>query len=851
MLRLAVLSSLILAAMYAQTPSKPFTEYDGDEFLQTFPDLAGMHFSTGQNQLDAVLRVSGEKLNTMLAGFPAVSAREQIHELRFDKGGGVTNGTENFRYSARYKLQGSEAVLDEFRTDPASGERAAPPIASNFLVLSHFEALLNYFLPENRQHSEFRYLGRLREGGRDFTVFAFVQRPDSKLPSHVVTGEGGRTARIHGLAWIDAETSQISRLHVEMVEQIANFPFETLSTDIVFVPVGFRAVDGESWLPARVTVHARFGGGEVHTVHRFTNYRLTDEDGDSANGTVKPTVDDAREDAFEVLARGITLAGEHDLNGAISAMRESVRQSPESALVRFHLSAALHSAGDAAGAEAEIREGLKRCPGDGSAHNSLAVLLLKRGDLQAAIYEFGVSARLQPKSAVVRFNLGQALERMGNIKGATEAYQEAATLDPNNTNYRARLERIERDKGTANETTFRVDVRQVLVPAIATDSQGHHAVGLKQTDFRIYEDGVEQTITSFNSETVGSEQPAETHPESSQTNVTVPVRDAVRRTYVVCIDTLHTAMSSLMNARTALEKLFRAERAGDAQYVLVAVGGSTEILANTTQDPARVMRSLEEQGFHKHLLASRRGAAEFDLSRFRHSLDQAKRSCDVGDPSCASRKRALPIQADQIAMQERVYNLAFLSQLGSVVEQLSHGSDRRTLVLISDGFNLVPGKEAHELLRAYFPEFRSAALASVDRMQFEFEKVVRLASKSNITIHTVDARGLYVQSYFEASNAGSAASVMPAALSVMNQSASDAQATLSEVAAATGGIAFKNNNDVFRGLTRAFADGREYYMLGYVSTNPKLDGTFRTISVRVRDPNLIVQAKRGYWATEK
>ena len=49
-------------------------------------------------------------------------------------------------------------------------------------------------------------------------------------------------------------------------------------------------------------------------------------------------------------------------------------------------------------------------------------------------------------------------------------------------------------------------------------------------------------------------------------------------------------------------------------------------------------------------------------------------------------------------------------------------------------------------------------------------------------------------------------------------------------------------------LSRAFADGRQYYVLAYVPSNSKADGTFRAISVRVGDGKLPVNAKRGYWA---
>ena len=82
----------------------------------------------------------------------------------------------------------------------------------------------------------------------------------------------------------------------------------------------------------------------------------------------------------------------------------------------------------------------------------------------------------------------------------------------------------------------------------------------------------------------------------------------------------------------------------------------------------------------------------------------------------------------------------------------------------------------------------------------------------------------------------------------MDRGAREAGDTLSEVAAATGGTAFKNSNDIFAGLERAFADGRQYYVLAYVPGNANPDGKFHSISVRVRDGKLSVNAKRGYWA---
>ena len=42
---------------------------------------------------------------------------------------------------------------------------------------------------------------------------------------------------------------------------------------------------------------------------------------------------------------------------------------------------------------------------------------------------------------------------------------------------------------------------------------------------------------------------------------------------------------------------------------------------------------------------------------------------------------------------------------------------------------------------------------------------------------------------------------------------------------------------------------RSQYSLGYVSTNPVRDGTFRTITIEGRDKGLRVRAKPGYFAS--
>ena len=72
------------------------------------------------------------------------------------------------------------------------------------------------------------------------------------------------------------------------------------------------------------------------------------------------------------------------------------------------------------------------------------------------------------------------------------------------------------------------------------------------------------------------------------------------------------------------------------------------------------------------------------------------------------------------------------------------------------------------------------------------------------------------------------------------------QSNLRELADNTDGVAVVNTNDIDGALRRIVADLSSYYLLGHYSTNTKLDGRFRNITVRVRRPGVQVRARRGY-----
>jgi hypothetical protein len=64
----------------------------------------------------------------------------------------------------------------------------------------------------------------------------------------------------------------------------------------------------------------------------------------------------------------------------------------------------------------------------------------------------------------------------------------------------------------------------------------------------------------------------------------------------------------------------------------------------------------------------------------------------------------------------------------------------------------------------------------------------------------------------------------------------------------TDGVAVVNTNDLASGVRKIVSDVSAYYVLGYYSTNQKMDGAYHRIQVRMKRAGVSVKARRGYFA---
>jgi VWFA-related protein len=137
---------------------------------------------------------------------------------------------------------------------------------------------------------------------------------------------------------------------------------------------------------------------------------------------------------------------------------------------------------------------------------------------------------------------------------------------------------------------------------------------------------------------------------------------------------------------------------------------------------------------------------------------------------------------------------------------------------------------------------RERVMLSYIDHELEVRQMAQRANRANVSFYPLDPRGLVV---FDDSIGGAFKPSSPTEDRARLANRQDGLRTLAEQ---TDGAWILNTNDTAGALTRILADTNSYYLLSYYSTNPKLDGRFRRIAVRVKRPDVEVRARPGYLA---
>ena len=388
-------------------------------------------------------------------------------------------------------------------------------------------------------------------------------------------------------------------------------------------------------------------------------------------------------------------------------------------------------------------------------------------------------------------------------------------------------------------TSFAVSINMVEVDVLVTDDRDRFVAGLRADDFEIYEDGKRQEIATFAPvdipiETRARRAAADTLPAARVSpDVATNARAGEGRVYVILLDDLH--VHPLRSAPVT-----RAARQLIEQYV-----GSNDLVAVLYTSG----RSTASQDFtsNKRLLLD--SVDKFVGRKLRSSvldrLDEYQRTRDMETSSRADPRmqRVLDPLDAQRADQARSM-LSTLTRLGELLAEAR--GRRKTVVLLSEGVDYPLQSDVAQTdsgLTTFSSPYATNVLQALQR-------AVNAANVANVHVYSIDPRGLAtggdeaieVGSYPESPLLGHG----PLSFQKEIQMQQDSLRIISEQ---TGGVASVTSNDFSAAFDRIVRDNSKYYMLGYYSANPKLDGRYRKIEVRVKRPDVNVRARKGYVAT--
>ena len=399
--------------------------------------------------------------------------------------------------------------------------------------------------------------------------------------------------------------------------------------------------------------------------------------------------------------------------------------------------------------------------------------------------------------------------------------------------------------------TFPSGVELVRVDVVVTDKDGRPIPNLTQADFTLSENGAPQTIASFESVTVADapDSEAPVTPPFASTNVGPEPRRA--RTFVVVFDDIHLSLAQAYRAKGAVtEFLGKATAAGD-RVTLIATGGGAWWNAHMPEGRDQLMAVLKRLDGRYVPDSSPDRMTDFEAMRIEVYQDQdvalkvARRFDSYGTKGRERPNQPVAredvgrssatgiIDMDVRSRAAEAYRLATsrnkitLDVMSRALSALTGTPGRKSMILVSQGF-------------VYDLELR------------EMKKVVEASLRSNTPVYFIDSRGLVGLPDSFTAAFGPPIDVQDT-VAVLADVTRDAEGTES-LALDTGGFVVKNSNDLAGGIARVSSESKIYYLLGYNPSDPRRDGRFRKIEVKVlakRPGGLRVRARRGYYAPQE
>jgi VWFA-related protein len=413
----------------------------------------------------------------------------------------------------------------------------------------------------------------------------------------------------------------------------------------------------------------------------------------------------------------------------------------------------------------------------------------------------------------------------------------------------------------APQSAIRVQTRMVELEVVVRDNHGRPVPGLTEDDFTVYDGHKLRDVTSFS---VSSSNPpgnalanAPPKPVTAQSEASVPTVPSTPpsppartisngRWIVLLFDDINTPTGDMMRSKVAATRFIKEASASGDRIALLTTSGAPTL--KFTSDTASILEAMTHVQSHSRLSSTSLGSCPrmtayeaFQIVNNNRIALEAKANeaaCCSGDQYLSScRNGGAPVelvdsvkaQSQQVWDQVRVASQATFDAIKDALNQLAKQSGRRMILFSSSGF----------------------LSGTLDQEQ---DAIINEAVRAGVVIDSLDAKGLYAEAPGTPINETVGTTELPLKSTVFQiETLSDRldseDSAMARFAESTGGLLFRNNNDLDLGFYQLGVMPSITYLLGFP---PEEDGQYHKIKVELKNAGRrIILVRPGYFAPAK
>lgn len=425
--------------------------------------------------------------------------------------------------------------------------------------------------------------------------------------------------------------------------------------------------------------------------------------------------------------------------------------------------------------------------------------------------------------------------------------------------------------GQSRLPTVRATSKEVLLDMVVHDKSGRAIRDVRPEQIHVFEDGVEQKLTSFRL-VEGNAEPGASAPAAAGTTTAPAHVDPMREIRLVTLVFQGLDTNGKRFFRQALDDMLNTSPEPNLYFSIYVIDQRLYCIQPFTNDHKVLQEAAKRSASWANL------KYETESKSIQDSLEQ---QISGGEPTLTSTSGAGGGGPSQAQIQSFVnYRMAkmqydMLKSAGAAQREYDARQTITGLLALVQGEGKLPGRK----VVTYF----NPDLKITEDIREAYKYLISESNRANVTFYTVDPKGLWSGGQDAQRTSGdmrtamggesqAGAGQLAGALSEIrtqqmpgaNREVSTAQVKaigeageamranplqwLRDLASQTGGITIANTNNTKAPLKAVMEEVRTYFEATYIPSVSAYDGKFHAITVTVDVPGATVLSRSGYFA---